>query len=49
MNPILLRNDGPIENDIKPYYLDGKDIKTAFEDIKNSLLFYLTKSKVKRK
>lgn len=39
MNPILLRNDGPIENDIKPYYLDGKDIKTAFEDIKNSLLF----------
>ena len=39
MNPILLRNDGPIENDIKPYYLDGKDIKTALEDIKNSLLF----------
>ena len=39
MNPILLRNDGPIENDIKPYCLDGKDIKTAFEDIKNSLLF----------
>lgn len=37
MNPILLRNDGPIENDIKPYCLDGKDIKTAFEDIKNSL------------
>lgn len=35
MNPILLRNDGPIENDIKPYCLDGKDIKTAFEDIKN--------------
>ena len=33
MNPILLRNDGPIENDIKPYYLDGKDIKTALEDI----------------
>ena len=39
MNPILLRNDGPIENDIKPYCLDGKDIKTALEDIKNSLLF----------
>lgn len=39
MNPILLRNDGPIENDIKPYYLDGKDIKTALEDINNSLLF----------
>ena len=39
MYPILLRNDGPIENDIKPYCLDGKDIKTAFEDIKNSLLF----------
>lgn len=39
MNPILLRNDGPLENDIKPYCLDGKDIKTAFEDIKNSLLF----------
>lgn len=41
MNPILLRNDGPIENDIKPYYLDGKDIKTALEDIKNSLLFFI--------
>lgn len=39
MYPILLRNDGPIENDIKPYCLDGKDIKTALEDIKNSLLF----------
>lgn len=39
MNPILLRNDGPIENDIKPYCLDGKDIKTAFEDIKNSRRF----------
>lgn len=39
MNPILLRNDGPIENDIKPYCLDGKDIKSALEDIKNSLLF----------
>lgn len=39
MNPILLRNDGPIENDIKPYCLDDKDIKTALEDIKNSLLF----------
>lgn len=39
MDPILLRNDGPIENDIKPYCLDGKDIKTALEDIKNSLLF----------
>lgn len=39
MNPILLRNDGPIENNIKPYCLDGKDIKTALEDIKNSLLF----------
>lgn len=39
MNPILLRNDGPIENDIKPYCLDGKDIKTALEDVKNSLLF----------
>lgn len=39
MNPILLRNDGPIENDIKPYCLDGKDIKTALEDITNSLLF----------
>lgn len=39
MNPILLRNDGPIENDIKPYCLDGKNIKTALEDIKNSLLF----------
>lgn len=39
MNPILLRNDGPIENDIKPYCLNGKDIKTALEDIKNSLLF----------
>lgn len=39
MNPILLRNDGPIENDIKPYCLDGKDIKMALEDIKNSLLF----------
>lgn len=39
MNLILLRNDGPIENDIKPYCLDGKDIKTALEDIKNSLLF----------
>ena len=39
MNPILLRNDGPIENDIKPYCLDGNDIKTALEDIKNSLLF----------
>lgn len=39
MNPILLRNDGPIETDIKPYCLDGKDIKTALEDIKNSLLF----------
>ena len=39
MYPILLRNDGPIENDIKSYCLDGKDIKTAFEDIKNSLLF----------
>lgn len=33
MNPILLRNDGPIENDIKPYCLDGKDIKMALEDI----------------
>lgn len=39
MNPILLRNDGPIVNDIKPYCLDGKDIKTAFEDIKNSRRF----------
>lgn len=39
MNPVLLRNDGPIENDIKPYCLDGKDIKTAFEDIKNSRHF----------
>ena len=39
MYPILLRTDGPIENDIKPYCLDGKDIKTALEDIKNSLLF----------
>ena len=39
MYPILLRNDGPIENDIKPYCLDGKDIKTAFEDIKNSRRF----------
>ena len=39
MNPILLRNDGLIVNDIKSYCLDGKDIKTAFEDIKNSLLF----------
>lgn len=39
MNPILLRNDGPIENDIKPYCLDDKDIKTALEDIKNNLLF----------
>ena len=39
MNPMLLRNDGPIENDIKPYCLDGNDIKTALEDIKNSLLF----------
>ena len=39
MYPILLRNDGPIENDTKPYCLDGKDIKTALEDIKNSLLF----------
>ena len=39
MNPILLRNDGPVENDIKPYCLDGKDIKTAFEDIKNSRRF----------
>lgn len=39
MNPILLRNDGPIEKDIKPYCLDGKDIKTAFEDIKNSRRF----------
>ena len=39
MNPILLRNNGPIENDIKPYCLDGKDIKTAFEDIKNSRRF----------
>ena len=45
MNPILLRNDGPIENDIKPYCLDGKDIKTALEDIKNSLLsYYRTRS-----
>lgn len=39
MNPILLRNDGPIVNDIKSYCLDGKDIKTAFEDIKNSRRF----------
>lgn len=39
MNPILLRNDGLIVNDIKSYCLDGKDLKTAFEDIKNSLLF----------
>lgn len=39
MNPILLRNNGPIENDIKPYCLDSKDIKTAFEDIKNSRHF----------
>ena len=39
MNPILLRNDGPIENDIKPYYLDGKDIKTALEDIKNGKFY----------
>ena len=39
MNPILLRNNGPIENDIKPYCLDGKDIETAFEDIKNSRHF----------
>lgn len=39
MNPILLRNDGPIENDIKPYCLDGKDIKTALEDITNSRRF----------
>ena len=43
MNPILLRNDGPIENDIKPYCSDGKDIKTALEDIKNSLLFLSNK------
>lgn len=43
MNPILLRNDGPIENDIKPYCLDGKDIKTAFEDIKNSRRFLSNK------
>lgn len=49
MNPILLRNDGPIENDIKPYCLDGKDIKTALEDIKNSLLFLSDKIKGEEK
>ena len=37
MNPILLRNDGPIENDIKPYCLDGKDIKNV-EKVKDNFV-----------